>query len=97
METDINKVLRSVLSTGKVVIGARQSLDAVKSGKAQVVVLSSNCLPETMNEMKGLSVINYHGTGFDLGVACGKPFSISVLAVLEPGESGILSFRSKSV
>ncbi|MBU4491510.1 MAG: 50S ribosomal protein L30e [Euryarchaeota archaeon] len=94
METDINKVLRSVLSTGKAVIGGRQTLDAVNKGKAQVVVLSSNCLPETINEMKSVPVINYPGTGVDLGVACGKPFAITALAVLEPGESEILSFRS---
>ena len=94
METDISKVLRKVLTTGKVVIGGRQTLDAVQNGKAQVVVLSSNCLPETVNEMKGVPVINYPGTGVDLGVACGKPFAITALAVLEPGESEILSFRS---
>ncbi len=94
METDINKVIKNVLTTGKVVIGARQTIDAVKNGKAQVVVLSSNCLPETANEMKGVPVINYPGTGVDLGVACGKPFAIATLAVLEPGDSGILTFRS---
>lgn len=94
METDINKVLRNVLTTGKVVIGGRQTMDAVKNGKAQVVVLSSNCLPETANEMKGVPVINYPGTGVDLGVACGKPFAIAALAVLEPGESEILSLKS---
>lgn len=93
METDINKVLRNVFSTGKVVIGSSQARDAVKNGKAQVVILSSNCLPETQNEMKGVHVINYPGTGVDLGVACGKPFSITVLAVLEPGDSEILSFK----
>lgn len=97
METDINKMLRSVLSTGKVVIGGRRTVDAVKKGKAQVVVLSSNCLPETINEMTGASIINYPGSGVDLGVACGKPFAITALAVLEPGESEILSFRSSNL
>lgn len=97
MEADINKILRSVLTTGKVVIGSRQTLDAVKNGKAQVVVLSSNCIPETITEMKGVPVISYPGTGVDLGVACGKPFSITALAVLEPGESEILSFRGANL
>ncbi len=94
METDINKVIKNVMTTGKVVIGAKQTIDAVKNGKAQVVVLSSNCLPETVNEMKGIPVINYPGNGVDLGVACGKPFAIATLAVLEPGDSAILTFRS---
>ncbi len=95
METDINKVLRSVLSTGKVVIGTKQTIDAVKSEKAQVVVLSSNCPEKTMNLMKGVAVINYPGSSVDLGVACGKPFSIAALAVLEAGESEILSFKTE--
>ncbi len=94
METDISKVLRSAISTGKVHIGIRQTMEAVKNSKAQVVVVSSNCPEKMMNDIKGATVINYPGSGVDLGVACGKPFSIAALAVLEPGESDILSFGS---
>ncbi len=92
METDISKVLRSTFSTGKVLIGTKQTREAVKNGKAQVVVVSSNCPEKSMNEIKGVPVIKYPGTGVDLGVACGKPFAIAALAVIEPGESEILSF-----
>jgi large subunit ribosomal protein L30e len=93
METDMNKVLRNVLKTGKAVMGGRQTKIAVKNGKAQVIVISSNCPEQIKNEIINVPVINYPGTGVDLGVACGKPFSIAALAVLEPGESGILSLR----
>ena len=93
METDLNKIFRSVLSTGKVVIGTRQAIDAVKNQKAQMVVLSSNCLENTRNELKGIPALNYPGNGVDLGIACGKPFSITAFAVLEPGDSGILSLK----
>jgi large subunit ribosomal protein L30e len=96
METDISKILRTALSTGKVVIGTKQTLDAVKTGKAQVVVVSSNCSRQTMQELEGASVIKYTGSGVDLGVACGKPFSITALAVIDPGESEILSYGSKN-
>ncbi len=94
METDISKVLRSTISTGKVLIGARQTIDAVMNGKAQVVVVASNCMEQTLNELKGVPVIKYPGTGVDLGAACGKPYAITTLVVLEPGESEILSFGS---
>ena len=93
METDLNKVFRSVLSTGKVVIGAKQTMEAVTNGKAQVVVMSSNCLELTRNGLKGVQAINYPGNGIELGIACGKPFSITSFAVLEPGDSGILSVK----
>ena len=94
METDISKVLRSALSTGKVVIGIKQTRDAIKKGKAQVIVVSSTCSEQDLSEFKGTAMIKYAGSGVDLGVACGKPFSISALAVLEPGDSEILSFGS---
>ncbi len=92
METDISKVLKNVISTGKVLIGTKQTISAVKNGKAQVVVVSSGCPARMLDEIKGVPVIKYPGSVVDLGVACGKPFSIAALAVLEPGDSGILSF-----
>lgn len=94
MEIDISKALRSALSTGKVLRGSKQTWEAVKNGKALAVVLASNCPEQTMNNIKGVPVIKYPGLGIDLGTACGKPFSITALAVLEPGESEILSFGS---
>ncbi len=94
METDINKVLRNALTTGKVLIGTKQTIEAVKNGKAQAIVISSNCLETTLRGIKGIPLIKFPGSGNDLGVACGKPFSITVLAVIEPGDSGILSLGS---
>lgn len=94
METDINKVLRSVLSTGKVIIGTKQTINAVKDGKAQVVVVSSNCPEKTLNEIKGVPLVRFPESGVEMGVACGKPFPITVMAVEETGDSDILSFGS---
>ncbi|HEY9245752.1 MAG TPA: 50S ribosomal protein L30e [Candidatus Methanoperedens sp.] len=94
METDLNKMLRSTMTTGKVLIGTKQTRNAVKNGKAQAVVVSSNCPEQTLDEIKGVPVIKYPGLGVDLGIACGKPFSIVALAVIEAGESEILSFGS---
>lgn len=94
METDISKVLRSAFSTGKVQIGTKQTMNAVKKGKAQAVVVSSNIPEKSLNEIKGVPVIKYKGTGVDLGLACGKPFAINAIAVLEPGESDIISYGS---
>ena len=92
METDINKALRSVLSTGKVIIGSKQTINAVKNEKAQVVVVSSNCPEKTLDEVKGVSIVRFPESGVEMGVACGKPFPIAAMAVEEPGDSDILSF-----
>ena len=66
----------------------------LEKGKAQVIVVSSDCVDESIKEVKGMAFIKYPGVSVDLGVACGKPFSISALAVLEPGDSDIISFGS---
>ncbi|MDW7726415.1 MAG: 50S ribosomal protein L30e [Candidatus Methanoperedens sp.] len=94
METDINKVLRSVLSTGKVFIGTKQTIYAVKNGKAQVVVVSSNCPDKTLDEIKSVPVVRFPESGIEMGIACGKPFPITAMAVEELGDSDILSFGS---
>jgi large subunit ribosomal protein L30e len=94
MEIDMSKVLRSALSTGKVVVGIKQTREAVKNGTAQVVIVSSDCVEQSLKELKGIPLMKYPGMGVDLGVACGKPFPISALAVLESGDSEILSFGS---
>lgn len=95
---DINKALKTAVTTGKVLFGFDQTMKAVKAGKAKLIIVSSN-LPE-----KHLAIIEKHeevpshrfsGTNIELGSACGKPFSISVLSVLSEGESEILALGTK--
>ncbi len=37
------------------------------------------------------AIIEYPGMGIDLGIACGKPFNIAALSILDPGDSGIMA------
>ena len=41
---DINKALRVAIDSGKVSVGANESIKAITSGSAKLVILSSNCL-----------------------------------------------------
>ncbi len=94
---DINKEIRQAVDTGKVILGTDKSLKAIKLGRAKLAIVASNCPPGVLADIKrygGLANIPIHIFGRDsaeLGVACGKLFSVSVLAVLEPGGSNILS------
>lgn len=98
---DINKEIRQVVDTGKVILGRDKSLKAIRLGKAKLVIVASNCPSEVLADIKrygGLANIPVHIFGRDsaeLGVACGKPFLVNVLAVLEPGNSNILSLGGK--
>lgn len=96
MDLDLNKLLRNTIQTGKVYIGSNQTMNAVENNQTKAVVLASNCPKEVRDRITGkVSVIDYPGIGVELGTACGKPYSIAAMAVIEPGESDILSALKK--
>lgn len=91
---DIQRALRTVVATGKVHLGAHQTLKAIEAGQARLVVLARNA-PEADHirdaaKARKVPTHAYSGLGTELGPACGKPFAVSVLAVLDAGESDIL-------
>ena len=95
---DINKALKTAVTTGKVLFGFDQTMKAVKAGKAKLIIFSSNCPDKHLTiieEYKEVPSHRFSGTNIELGSACGKPFSISVLSVLSEGESEILALGTK--
>lgn len=92
---DVQRSLRTAVATGKVLIGADQTQKAIRNGEAKLVILSNNSPQDddirTAATDKRVPVYQFKGMGTQLGPACGKPFPISALAVLEAGESDILA------
>ena len=87
---DISRALKSAITTGKVEFGLDQTLKAVKSGNAQMVVLARNCPSEELKGDIGVKVHVYNGNNMELGALCGKPFSVSALVIIDKGSSNIL-------
>jgi large subunit ribosomal protein L30e len=94
---DINRALRTAAQTGKVLLGTKETLRAVKDKKAKLVVLAGNT-PDadqqalmTAAKSGGVPVYKFGGTNQELGPACGKPFPVTMLSVLEAGESDVLA------
>ena len=90
---DIARSLRVAVTTGEVKFGFTQAARAVKGKHAKLVVVAKNCPTEHREALTkgGAKVHEFAGTNFDLGAVCGKPFAVSALAVVKPGESDILS------
>ena len=88
---DINRLLRVVISTGKVYFGLDQAYKAIEKGEAKLVIVSNNC-PE---DIEGAKTYQFEGTNVELGAACGKPFPISAVTIVSEGESEIISALSK--
>jgi large subunit ribosomal protein L30e len=93
---DINKALRSAVSTGKVYFGINEAKKAVKAGQAKLIIFSSNCPKDYIEDISGIkkvSTYTFKGSNIDLGSTCGKPFPIAILTIIKPGKSNILQLK----
>jgi len=88
---DEARALKVAVDTGKVILGARGVRRAVKDKQVRLVVLASNCPDADRMAVSGVKVHTFPGTNVELGAACGKPFAVSSVAIIDPGESNILS------
>ncbi len=92
----LNQPIASAVSTGECKIGAKSSIDAVKKGEAKLVVVAANCPKneyddiERYAQLSGIKVQKFEGTSWDLGETVGKPFMVSAIAIIKPGDSKIL-------
>ena len=99
---DVNKAIGTAVKTGKVLLGTKKAVDSAKLGRAKLIVAAANCPRNTIEEityygkLSGIPVFIYKGTSIDLGAVCGKPYTVSVLAVREPGDSDILRLGEKT-
>lgn len=92
---DINRALRTAVSTGKVQFGIDQTKRSIETKNSKLVVVSSNCPDEELKakEIDSVKVYHFKGTNIELGAACGKPFSISALSIIDPGSSNITDLQ----
>ena len=64
-------------------------------GKVKLVILSSNCPSDTVNFAEGskANVHKFNGNNATLGAACGKPFPVAAVAIVNDGKSDILELK----
>jgi large subunit ribosomal protein L30e len=95
---DVAHALKLALTTGKVKIGLSESLQSATAGEAKLLVVASTCPDEKLLKQPkfgAVQIYHYEGSASELGAACGKPFPISSLAILDAGSSAILSVEPR--
>lgn len=94
---DLNHALKVALETGTVKIGVSEAKAAAEAKKAKLLIVSSSCPDASLRTERSVGkipVYHFAGSAVDLGQACGKPFPISALAILDPGSSAILTLQT---
>ncbi len=92
---DISRQLKIANATGNLLFGQRQAIDACSRGDAKCIILAANCPQEYVDDLNAKHPeVTIHRTVMvnrDLGVASGKPFSVSTITVVDAGESDLLT------
>ncbi|KAF1356578.1 50S ribosomal protein L30e-like protein [Delphinella strobiligena] len=93
----INSRLALVMKSGKVTLGYKSTLKALRSGKAKLVIIAGNTPPLRKSELEYVSMLaktnvhHFNGNNIELGTACGKLFRCATMAIIDAGDSDILS------
>merc|ERR1712050_333239 len=93
----VKSVLAVVMRSGKVSLGYKSTLKAIRKSKAKLIFISNNCPTVRKTQLEyyavlaGIKTILYDGNNVDLGSACGKFYRVSFFSIIEAGDSDILA------
>lgn len=93
---DLAHALKVALETGTVSIGLAQTKEAAAAKKARLVIVATSCPDAKLLSDKaigGVPIYHYAGTAVELGQACGRPHPISAMAIIDPGQSALLTLE----
>ena len=94
---DLAHALKVALETGTVKLGVHETVAAAEGKRAKLLIVATSCPDARLRADRSygkIPIYHYEGTAVDLGQACGKPFPISAMAVLDPGSSAILTLET---
>lgn len=85
--TALEDMIKKAVKKKAVFMGSKEAIDAVLKKEADQVVVAFNCPrkyreeAEHLAEIAEIEVKEFSGSGVELGAVCGKPFSVSMLAM----------------
>ena len=95
---DLSRQLKNAITTGNLRFGQRQALDACARGEAKVVIFAANCPSEFIDELHAnhpeVTKFRANMVNSELGTACGKPFSVSTISIIDAGDSDLLQLET---
>ncbi len=95
---DIKREIRVAVNTGEVDFGLNEASKNIEDDNCNLLIVASNCPDERMleeDEVDGIPLYHFEGNNQALGAAAGKPFAVSVMSILDAGDSNILSLRAE--
>lgn len=83
----VTEDIQSAIKANNVVIGYNESISYIKTNSPKAVIAANNLPVEKRNELEHNAKVSkskfemFEGTSRELGVACGKPFPVSIILI----------------
>jgi large subunit ribosomal protein L30e len=77
-------------------MGSNEAQKAINAGSAKLIILSSNCPEDSVKMAKEseAAVHSFNGNNAVLGAACGRPFPVSTVTIIDGGNSDVLTLKT---
>ena len=102
-EFDVDTNLKVAMRTGKFIYGKKQVLKHLRNESFKMIIIANNCPTELEKQLNyyvslmkdKIYLYRYRGSSWDLGLACAKPYMISIIGVVQEGDSEILALKTQ--
>lgn len=84
---ELRAVVQDAVKAGKAVLGYKETVELLRNGSPAMVVVADNAPEDRMRELandskvSGIRLETFGGDSTELGLICGKPFPVLVLAI----------------
>jgi large subunit ribosomal protein L30e len=103
-EFDVDTNIKVAYKTGKMLYGKTQILRQIRQDPFKMIIIANNCPNELVTQLSYYnSLINnrifihrYKGSSWELGLAIGKPYMISVIGINDFGDSDLMTLKTKN-
>ena len=103
-EFDIDTNIKVAYKTGKMIFGKTQVLRQLRQDPFKMIIIANNCPTELEAQLsyynslinKNVYIHKYKGSSWELGLAMGKPYMISVIGINDFGDSDLITLKDKN-
>jgi len=103
-EFDIDTNIKVAYKTGKMIFGKTQVLRQLRQDPFKMIIIANNCPAELEAQLnyynsltnKNVYIHKYKGSSWELGLAMGKPYMISVIGINNFGDSDLITLKDKN-
>lgn len=103
-EFDVDTNIKVAYKTGKMLYGKTQVLKQIRQSPFKMIIIANNCPDELITQLtyynslidNSIFIHRYKGSSWELGLAMGKPYMISVIGINDFGDSDLLTLKTKN-